>query len=314
MSKSIFIDNILYAIDAKAYLNKSERNIQRVNNRLDEYLKDPNEEHIHDIRTAIRRLGASYQSLPKAIRNKKKMKEFVAKSKDLFSINSKIRDCDIIFGMLSKYLPVEPSPNRGQQLQSSQTSTNLLKSLKTLRNRKLSEAKSIALELRKLSLPKLGGKMSNKSESKLEKRFYNVVCKLANTIERNYPVVLSSPKRISELHEMRKDCKKLRYLLELLPIGENGKNKDEDKVSQLIQELEKVQDMLGTVHDYDTTIAYLKNNHKDRSIHGVIEHLYEDRQKKFEQFAEYCKVDLSDSNNNLFLNIMNIHVMTKDSL
>ena len=306
MSKYISINNILYAIDPKTYLDKSERNIQRVNNRLDVYLKDPNEEHIHDIRTSIRRLRASYQSLPKAIRNKKKMKEFVAKSKELFSINSKIRDYDIIFEMLSKYLSVEPSPKREQQIQSSQTSTNLFKSLKTLRNRTLSEAKSIALDLRKLSLPKLDGNMTNKSERKLEKRFDNAVCKLANTIERNYPIVLSSPKRISELHEMRKDCKKLRYLLELLPIGENGKNKDEDKVSQLIQELEKVQDMLGTIHDYDTTIAYLKNHHKDRSIHGVIEHLYEDRQKKFEQFAEYCKVDLSDSNDNLFLNIMNI--------
>ena len=218
MSKYISIDNILYAIDPKAYLNKSERNIQRVNNRLDVYLKDPNEEHIHDIRTSIRRLRASYQSLPKPIRNEKKMKEFVAKSKELFSINSKIRDYDIIFDMLSKYVPVEHLPKQGQQLQSSQTGTNLFKSLKTLRNRKLSEAKSIALELRKLSLPKLDGNMTNKSERKLEKRFNNVVCKLANTIERNYPIVLSSPKRISELHEMRKDCKKLRYLLELLPI------------------------------------------------------------------------------------------------
>ena len=142
MSKSISIDNILYTIDPKTYLNKSERNIQRVNNRLDEYLKASNEEHIHDIRTAIRRLRASYQSLPKAIRNKKKMKEFVAKSKELFSINSKIRDYDIIFEMLSKYLSVEPSPKREQQIQSSQTGTNLFKSLKTLRNRKLSEAKA----------------------------------------------------------------------------------------------------------------------------------------------------------------------------
>ena len=34
-----------------------------------------------------------------------------------------------------------------------------------------------------------------------------------------------------------------------------------------------------TAHDYDTTIAYLKSHHKDRSIHGVIEHLSEDREK-----------------------------------
>ncbi|MGC2599330.1 MAG: hypothetical protein WA395_14525 [Nitrososphaeraceae archaeon] len=58
MSKSSSIDNILYPIDSETCLNKSERNIQRVNNKLDDYLKDPNEEQIHDIRTAIRRLRA----------------------------------------------------------------------------------------------------------------------------------------------------------------------------------------------------------------------------------------------------------------
>ena len=72
MPKSSSFDNILYPIDSKEYLNKSERNIQRVNNKLDDYLKAPNEEHIHDIRTSIRRLRASYQSLPKSIRNKQK--------------------------------------------------------------------------------------------------------------------------------------------------------------------------------------------------------------------------------------------------
>ena len=41
MSKSHFINSILYSIDSETFLNKSERNIQRVNNKLDDYLKDP---------------------------------------------------------------------------------------------------------------------------------------------------------------------------------------------------------------------------------------------------------------------------------
>jgi len=246
MSKSSSFDNILYPIDSKEYLNKSERNIQRVNNKLDDYLKAPNEEHIHDIRTSIRRLRASYQSLPKSIRNKKKIKKFVAKSKELFSINSKVRDYDIIFEMLSEYMSSEKAPKHEQQQlsQSSRAISNLLKSLETVRNRELTESKTLAVELRKLSVPKLGDNNINISEKKLKKRFNNVVGKLANTIEKNYPVVLSSSKRLIELHEMRKDCKKLRYLLELLPIDRDIKNQDKDKVSQLIDELEKVQDML----------------------------------------------------------------------
>lgn len=314
MSKSTFIDNILYPIDSESYLNKSERNIQRVNNKLDDYLKDPNEEQIHDIRTAIRRLRASYQLLPKAIRNKKKLKEFVAKSKELFSIDSKIRDYDIIFEMLSKYTSDVSSTKHEQHQQPPQSSrpiTNISKSLESLRNRKLTESKVIAVELRKLAVPNLNINKINKSEKKLKKRFNKVVGKLANNIEKNYPVVLSSSKWLTELHEMRKDCKKLRYLLELLPIGTNSKGEGKDKVSQLIEELEKVQDMLGTIHDHDATIAYIKkyleNHHKDRSLSDTVKYLYNVRQKKFEQFTEHCRVDLSDSKDNLFLNIMNLN-------
>jgi CHAD domain-containing protein len=168
------------------------------------------------------------------------------------------------------------------------------------------------VELRKLAIPKLDANKINKSEKKLKKRFNSVVGKFANSIEKNYHVVLSSPKKLTVLHEMRKDCKKLRYLLELLPVGTNGRNKGKDNVIQLIEELEKVQDILGTIHDYDTTIAYirkyLENHPKERaSLDNTVKYLYEDRQKKFEQFMNFCKADLSNSEDNLFLNIMNIN-------
>jgi CHAD domain-containing protein len=313
MSKSCSINSILYPIDAETFLSRSERNIHRVNNKLDDFLKDPSEEQIHDIRTATRRLRATYQSLPKTIRKKQAFKEFIAKSKELFSLNSKVRDCDIILELLSQYTEDISSPKREQQqvTNSSQALANVSKSLQTLRHRRLTEAKSIAVELRKLAVPKLDANKINKSEKKLRKRFNSVVGEFANSIESNYPVVLSSPKRSDELHEMRKDCKKLRYLLELMLVDTDEKNDGIDKVSQLIEELEKVQDMLGTIHDYDTTIVYIRkyseNHSKDRSLlHNIINYLYEDRQKKFVQFTDFCKTDLSDSNDNLFFNIMNI--------
>jgi CHAD domain-containing protein len=314
MSKSHSVNSILSPIESETFLNKSERNIQRVNNKLDDYLKDPNEEQIHDIRTAVRRLRASNQALPNAIRNKKDLMEFVAKSKELFSLNSKIRDYDIILELVSKYTEDVSSPKREQQqvTHSSQVIVNISKSLQTLRKRKLTASKALAVELRKLNVPTLDNDKISKSEKKLKKRFNKVVSRFANSIEKNYPVVLSSPKRLSELHEMRKDCKKLRYLLELLPGSKNGKDEGKDKVSQLIEELEKVQDMLGTIHDYDTTVAYtkkyLENHSKHHSpLNNIVKYLFEDRQKKFEQFAEYCKADLSNSKNNLFFNVMNIN-------
>src|SRR5918992_2411804 len=101
MAKTALYD--LYdSFDSDVYLDKSERNIQRVSNKLDGYIKQPNEENIHDIRKAIRRLEASYRSLPsKKVRKKRAIKEYTEYSKKLFSINSEIRDLDIISEKLS---------------------------------------------------------------------------------------------------------------------------------------------------------------------------------------------------------------------
>lgn len=159
-------------IDFATYLTKSERNIQRVRYQLDDYLRDPNEEHIHDIRTAIRRLQACYQTLPTAARNRNKIKEFASKSNELFSVNSKIRDCDIISEIISKCISIKRFSKGVQQSQSqpSQSVVKLLKSVIILRNMKLSEAKTIALDLRKLPVPSFDDYKTDISEKKVEKQ------------------------------------------------------------------------------------------------------------------------------------------------
>jgi len=80
-----------------------EENLKRVDNRLDDYIKDSNENNIHDIRTAVRRLDASYRSLPKNTQRKNKISKYVRTSKRLFKINSQVRDYDIICEKLEKH-------------------------------------------------------------------------------------------------------------------------------------------------------------------------------------------------------------------
>jgi CHAD domain-containing protein len=279
--------DMVFSIDLETFLDKAERNIRRVDNRLNDYIKNPNEENIHNIRTAIRRLQATYISLPKKIRKKKNIREFVIKSKELFRINSKIRDYDIISEKLSK------------DVQSSHQQQNmelLQKSLKSQRKRMFSKAKGIALELRKLSVPK--PRDCNISQNKLEKIFNSIANEFAGRIKKNFPIVVADSQKIRELHEMRKDCKKLRYLMELLPENEsNSKN----KISNIIKELEKVQNMLGIIHDYDTTIAYLRNQKRKRSMKTIIEKIDNIRQNKYEQFVLYYKGERADtSDSSLF--------------
>lgn len=288
--------------DINTYLDKSERNIQRVSNKLDDYIKNPDAENIHDIRKAIRRLEASYRSLPsKRVRKKRIIKEYAEYSKRLFSINSQIRDFDIINEKLSG------DENFAQQKIIKSIEGSLCKQRQT----KLSEAITFALELRKLRVPELSKEIKS-SNKRSKKRFSKVVGKFATRIEHNLSIVIIDSKKITELHELRKDCKKLRYLLELLP--ENNDNdqgiKKDNYVSQLVEKLENVQDSLGTIHDYDMIVAYLKR-HKGKGnrstvVSSILAKINQQRQNKYEEFVRFVNGDLSGDNNNFFIRTANV--------
>jgi CHAD domain-containing protein len=88
---------------------------------------------------------------------------------------------------------------------------------------------------------------------------------------------------------MRKDCKKLRYLLEL----HSYQSKKADKT---ISELEKIQDMLGSIRDNDIAITHLRRikHHSKEVSHDMITQ----RAHKYDEFVEFYRDDLSYSKQN----------------
>ena len=269
------------SISSKSFITKLQENTKRVDKRVSDYLADSNETNIHDIRTAIRRVDASFRSLPKKISKKGKVYDYASLSKRLFKINSQVRDYDIIYGKLEKY-------------SSEQVYTKLTEALKKRRDAKLKKARKMAMLLRKLPSPKINeDDIFNK---KLQKRFTKVISKVSDRIELNFPVVLTNADKIRELHEMRKDCKKLRYMLEILPNQDN-------EIAKTITELEEVQDMLGVIHDDDITISYLRRLRQPEKVHHILEGVISERNKKYEEFVEFSKRNLSNSKENFLYQI-----------
>ena len=278
-------------VDLKEFVASFKRNVSRVNNRLDDYLKNSNEKNIHDIRTAVRRLDSSYKALPQNMRKKNKIKQYVSKCKDLFRLNSKIRDYDIITEKIQQH---EQHQNVDIE--------NCKKRLASRREAKLREARALALEVRKMSVPRIN--RGNISDKKLTKRYNKVVSRFANKILLNFPIVIADPEKLKELHEMRKDCKKLRYMLELLPVNNSS---SKGNVSQLLQELEKMQDILGEIHDCDAVISYLKRQVKRPKLDEITNKIIEERSKKYEEFRAYFKADIANNQNySLLLKICSI--------
>jgi CHAD domain-containing protein len=266
------------SISSKPFVKTLQENMQRVDKRVNDYLADSNEGNIHDVRTAIRRVDASFMSLPKNVRKKNRAYNYTTVSKRLFKINSQVRDSDIIYGKLEKY-------------SSEPVYIELTESLKKRRDAKLRKARNIALSLRKLPLPKIDE--DDIPDKNLQRRFNKVVSKYSDRIELNFPVVLTNASKIGQLHQMRKDCKKLRYLLELL----TDQNKE---TGRMISELEEVQDMLGAIHDDDIMTAYIKRARRPKAVHHILDDEMAERNKKYEEFVQFCKRNLSNSKENFF--------------
>jgi CHAD domain-containing protein len=92
----------------------------------------------------------------------------------------------------------------------------------------------------KVDTSKLKGK-------RLSRRFRKDIRKHSKNASSLLTQVLDDESKVVELHSLRKEVKKLRYLFEL-----------EDRTQARLLPLTKWQDSLGAIHDLDVAIAYLK--------------------------------------------------------
>ena len=123
--------------------------------------------------------------------------------------------------------------------------------MKKTRLARLERAKTIAVPLKSIDTATILDELGV-TEKELQKRFLKIVSRLIFTIDSIFPVVLSNPQELEKMHDLRISCKKLRYMLELLP--------NNNKLAvQTRESLKKIQDNLGSIHDSDFTIGYLKS-------------------------------------------------------
>lgn len=272
------------------FLTSLSENLQRVNNRVSKYLKTPNAKQIHDVRTSIRRLDATYLILPKKNRTGTSLSDYVLKCKEFFKVNSEIRDLDIIYEKLQKY-PSNAHRNR------------VIEALKASRDATLERAKTIARSLKSTDTTRIIDKIGV-TEKELQKRYNKMISRLISRIESTFPAVLTNQAKLEELHDLRISCKKLRYLLELLP-------GDKNNVLKTRKTLQKLQDILGTLHDYDFTIEYLNSlGQSSAEIQEIITIEKEERNEKYHEFLRFCKRRLDISQDSFLIMIKSLKIIT----
>ncbi len=236
-----------------------------VYHRLRAVIDDANEDNVHRLRTSIRRLNSCLELFPRSIRDQKKTRKFAAAYSKLLKLSSKIRDTDVMLSRLSK-LEANPSVEP------------LLTDLRSSRSSQLEAVREMAEASQRLQAPKVqAGDLSN---PKLRKRFDKIVSRLTSKIARALPIVVKDPANIKELHVLRLDCKRLRYSLELNPA---------QRTPRLLGILESWQELLGSIHDNDILIDYLRQSEKLAEIQTELEDETNLRTDSYNKFVEIAK-------------------------
>jgi CHAD domain-containing protein len=248
-----------------SFASKYARSGKVLTKRLKAYLKDPNPENVRSLRIAIRRLHLSTELLPKKIRKTKTTQDFLTSLDGASSANAKVRDLDIILSKISTYKAQPSIEGRIGQI-------------KETRESQLQAARRSTIALRNQQAPELREK--DVSVSKLQKRLDKITKQLVIAMNGRLPMILKDSSDVKDLHLLRMDCRRLRYLTELFR---------SKKTAGLLSRLRSWQFQLGFIHDSDLTIDYLRNLGEAPEMQPILNDLVTQRMQSYEKFSSSAK-------------------------
>jgi CHAD domain-containing protein len=255
----------------QSFHEKQRATIDSLGKRLRAFLDEPNEENLHDARTAIRRANASIGVMPKRFRERGRTRKLSRTLERLMRRSAKVRDLDTVRARVSGY------PAKGARDQ-------LLRRVEKERRRKLKPTTALAESIRKLS-PLYPDPKDVPDEKEMRKRVGRVARKLRSRVDRTLPVVRAEPDNTVVLHSLRKDCKRLRYALELVPAHGDD--------AELVKTMRLWQDLLGAVRDGDVTIGYLEGLGGSEEVGGILRAERDRRRRDYEKFAATARRGLA---------------------
>lgn len=243
----------------------------KLREKLAAYLDDPEgQKNVHDVRTAIRRLEVMFSLLPKKMRKQNRKK--IMKYKAFFKANSMVRDLDVIRGRVAALSP---------------DVSMLDLQLQRKRDAELKHAIQAGRKIKNIRLMRVYDVQPRKLEARIDK----ITDRLSARIKQTLPAVLSDSGKVDELHKLRKDCKKLRYVIEALPaeIAKKYEKKASDAIGRRGSSvsLEKLQDMLGEIRDSDITLQYLKTS-KSKIAGELVSKEASVRRRLYDEFVKYA--------------------------
>jgi CHAD domain-containing protein len=193
----------------------------------------PSGAEIHDLRVTARRIQVMRRLLPRAVRTPQTSKQFEMSLRSVLKATSQLRDLDTLLETLEPYrkvLPEDVFRRLGNQRSDAAVGAKV--------------ASSVLVEV-----PAPGFEDSEIRGRKLSRRLRKSVRKHGRRASDLLSKVVQDESKITELHALRKEVKKLRYLCELA-----------DDIPRDLTVLTKWQEHLGAVHDFDVALDFVRGN------------------------------------------------------
>jgi len=178
---------------------------------------------------------------------------------------AKVRDLDIILSKISTYKPELSIEER-------------IAKIKETRESQLQAARRLTIAFRKAPIPRIREK--DLSFAKLLKRLNNTTSLFIAAINGRLPMVLKDSSNVRDLHLLRMDCRRLRYLAELFR---------SKTTTKLLSRLRSWQSQLGFIHDSDLTIEYLRNLGDAQEMQPVLNDLVSQRMQSYEKLSSIAR-------------------------
>jgi len=216
-------------IGRKSFERRHRSSVKALLKLLENLPDRPSPDQIHDLRVAVRRIQVMRKLLPKDLREYPDSKRFDLALKSTMKATSQLRDLDTLVETLGKQtLPADTTVN-----------------LKNQRSDFAATAREVMVSLAGTPAPRLHPSLIR--GRRVSKRLRNRIRRQGRIAAALVQQVATDESKVAELHSLRKEVKKLRYLLELA-----GKGSPEVDV------LTEWQESLGAIHDLDVAVVYLQ--------------------------------------------------------
>ena len=229
---------------------------------------------VHDLRVAARRVQVMRRLLPRKVRVSQASRRFDLALKSTLKGTSQLRDMDTLMTTLEEHRGNLP----GQ----------LLVALENQRSDAAARAKAACEALADSPPPEVepGETSGRKLSKKLRKRGR----RHGRTAAELLSEVLRDESKVEELHSLRIEVKKLRYLLEL-----------SQKSPRELPIMTRWQESLGAIHDLDVALRFLEEG--DLELKGwALDELRRSRHRAYLKFIGESRADsIEASGENTFL-------------